>query len=99
VIRRISSAEDAEIAEKAQKARLWRFAQNAERVLLLVVRPRPVLAAISRRSADAAKFCNDLGTSQTDSQDSDRCHCGEARGRSKVVPLGREIALSLRFSQ
>ena len=60
VIRRISSA------EKAQKGRLWRFAQNAQRAPLLVVRPRPALAAISRRSADATNACNDLGTSRTD---------------------------------
>jgi hypothetical protein len=45
VIRRISSAEAAEIAEKARKGRLWRFAQNAQREPLVVVRPRPALAA------------------------------------------------------
>ncbi len=59
VIRGISSAEDAEIAEKAQKGRLWRFAQNAQRVPLVIVRPRPALAASSRRSADATKACDD----------------------------------------
>ena len=53
VIRRISSAEIAE------KGRLWRFAQNAQRVPLVIVRPRPALAASSRRSADATKACDD----------------------------------------
>ena len=49
-------AQQIEIAEKAQKGRLWRFAQNAQRVPLVIVRPRPALAAISRRSADARKL-------------------------------------------
>ena len=42
----------------SEQARPWRFAQNAQRAPLVVVRPRSALAAISRCSVDATKACN-----------------------------------------
>jgi len=53
------NAETAEIAERAEKARPWRFAHSARPRFFTFVRSRPPTGSVSHRSLVPRKSCND----------------------------------------